>query len=86
MAKAKITYVYNPVTGKREYQIDYQSASDATTAEHERGHRKLVEVLLGKALADNKAIEVERGTQGSTVPTKKPADSLPPLAGRKKAH
>ncbi len=61
MAKAKVTYVYNPVTGKREWHIEYQSDPDSTAVEHERAHRALVRALVGQGLASEDEIEVVRG-------------------------
>lgn len=61
MARAKVTYVYNPVTGKREWHIEYQSDPDATAVEHERNHRALVRALVGQGLASEEEIEVVRG-------------------------
>ncbi len=59
MARAKITYVHNPQTGKREFHIDYESPSDATVHEHEARHRKLVKEIVGD-LADPD-LDVGRG-------------------------
>jgi hypothetical protein len=60
MARATITYVHNPTTGKREWQIEYESEPDATAHEHERGHRRLVRALVGDISAGDE-IDVDRG-------------------------
>ncbi len=70
MARAKITYRFNPETGKREMHIDYQSDSDADRLEHEQEHRKLVRDLLGDLSGDE--VQVERGSGAIEGPTPEP--------------
>jgi hypothetical protein len=61
MARATITYVFNPATGKREWHIDYESAPDATIPEHEKGHREVVRNLVGKRALEEGEVETDRG-------------------------
>jgi len=70
MAKAKATYTYNPVTGKREWHIEYKSDPDATAVEHARAHRKLVKALVGTTGNDD--VDVDRGD--GSKPEEKPAE------------
>ena len=48
MGEIKISFVYDPKTGKRDLQVDYLSDADRLPAEHEREHRQAVEQLVGK--------------------------------------
>jgi hypothetical protein len=73
MARAKITYVYNPDTGKREWRIDYESLPDATMHEHESRHRELVRELIGPL--EGSDVDVDRG--GGQKAQVKPADEKP---------
>jgi hypothetical protein len=59
MARAKVTYTYNPDTGKREWHIHYESRPNAMLHEHEKGHRELVRALVGELDTDD--VEVARG-------------------------
>lgn len=87
MARAKVTYVYNPATGKREWHIEYQSDPDATAVEHERAHRALVRALVGQGLASEDEIEVVRGEgTASEKPTAREAEAAPVRAARRKAQ
>jgi hypothetical protein len=79
MARAKITYVHNPQTGKREFHIDYESPSDATVHEHEARHRKLVKEIIGD-LTDPE-VDVDRGQSAPPSQPKEPdpqPQRLPP--------
>lgn len=80
MARAKITYRYNPKTGKREMHIDYQSDSDADRIEHEQEHRALVKELVGD-IGGGDGVSVDRGGgDGAPEPS---AERTPPKAVRK---
>ena len=45
MARAKITYTYNPLTGDRDFHIEYESEQPIHL--HERKHRELVKEIVG---------------------------------------
>ena len=75
MARAKITYVYNSRTGKREWHIQYESPPDATMQEHESKHRDLVRKIVGSIEGED--IEVERGESGKKP---KPTAAEEPLS------
>jgi hypothetical protein len=77
MARAKITYTYNPQTGKREWHIDYQSPSDATMDEHEAKHRALVREMVGDL--ESPDVEVDRGLARKPEAKPVPTDPQPPL-------
>ena len=66
MARAKLTYVSNPETGKREWHIHYESPGDATLAEHESRHRALVQELVGDLATPD--VEVARGERSQAEP------------------
>ncbi len=52
MADVTIRLVSNPMTGKRDIYIDYESEDDALPFEHEEDHRDVVEKLLGQGILD----------------------------------
>jgi hypothetical protein len=56
-----IRLVVNPVSGKREVDIAYESDSDALPMEHEEEHRRLVEKIVGKL--GSEGLQVERESQ-----------------------
>ena len=87
MARAKITYVYNPVTGKRDWHIHYESPGDATMHEHETKHRKLVREIVGDL--ESPDVDVERGEahKPEKPPVSNPVPNDPnPLPGQKKTQ
>jgi hypothetical protein len=81
MARAKITYVYNPQTGKREWHIHYESPSDATLHEHEAKHRALVREIVGDL--DSPDVDVERGDPRQPKGQPAPEEPVPQQAQRK---
>jgi hypothetical protein len=72
MARAKITYVYNPQTGKREWHIHYESPADATVHEHETRHRALVKEIVGELAGPD--VDVARGDSGKAQPQPAPEE------------
>jgi hypothetical protein len=62
MAHLVIRLVQNPVTGRREVDIGYESDADALPMEHEQEHRRLVEQVVG-SISDGK-LHVERASGG----------------------
>jgi hypothetical protein len=62
MAHLVIRLVTNPVTGRREVDIGYESDADALPMEHEQEHRRLVEQLVG-SISDGK-LAVQRAGAG----------------------
>ena len=83
MARAKITYVYNPGTGKREWHIDYQSPPDATVHEHETRHRALVKEIVGDL--EGPDVDVARG-QPNPPKAKPTPDEPQPAAPKRKTN
>jgi hypothetical protein len=81
MARAKITYVYNPQTGKREWHIHYESPADATIHEHETRHRDLVKEIVGDI--EGPDVDVARGDPGKAQPQATPEEPQPTERKRK---
>lgn len=78
MAKLTIRLVRDPVSGKRNVVVGYDSDADALPVEHEEEHRRLVEKLVSGGLvskAELGEIIVERGSAAATAET--PAESAP---------
>lgn len=50
MAEVTIRMISNPVTGKRDIYIEYESEDDALPHEHEKEHKGIIEQLLGKGI------------------------------------
>jgi hypothetical protein len=50
MAELTIRMISNPVTGKRDIYIEYESEEDALPHEHEKEHKDIIEQLLGKGI------------------------------------
>lgn len=87
MARARITYVFDPATGQRDLRIEYESGDDALADEHEQEHRRLVRGLLGDlyptgafpAGASSSGVQVEReaaperSEPGDPEPARRPA-------------
>lgn len=80
MARAKITYVYNPQTGKREWHIHYESPADATVHEHEARHRTLVKEIVGEI--ESPDVDVARGDPKKAQP--QPAPEEPQRSERRR--
>jgi hypothetical protein len=78
MARATITYTYNPKTGRRDWHVEYQSAGDTMLDEHEQAHRDFLRKLLGDALSRGDEVEVSRG-ETATADTEKTSDVEAPL-------
>jgi hypothetical protein len=72
VAKLTIRLVTNPVTKKREVDVAYESEPDALPMEHEQDHRRLVEKLVGPI----KALQVERGGEGTPADLPAGAEAL----------
>ena len=68
MGEIKISFIYDPKTGKRELQIDYESDADQLPAEHEREHRQLIERLVGKKYLEEVGSERIREVKEKTPP------------------
>lgn len=72
MAEVTIRMISNPVTGKRDIYIEYESEDDALPHEHEKEHRGIIEQLLGKGILqpdDVGQIKVGRVQPGATPET-----------------
>lgn len=71
MAEVTIRMISNPLTGKRDIYIEYESEDDALPHEHEKEHKGIIEQLLGKGILqpdDVGQIKVGR-VQPGTGPT-----------------
>jgi len=60
MAEITIVFRRDPATGKKEIVVHLESDADTLPHEHEKGHREIVEKLIGRPVADNEEIVVER--------------------------
>jgi len=50
MGRIRIRLLGNPKTGKKDILIEYESDADRTQLEHERRHREIVELLVGRGV------------------------------------
>ena len=72
MGEISIRFRMNMATGKKDIYIDYESDEDAMRHEHEKGHKGIVERIIGAGLieADEVGeIVVERSAPGQLVET-----------------
>ncbi|HIE50403.1 MAG TPA: hypothetical protein EYP85_01475 [Armatimonadetes bacterium] len=79
MAEITIRLIGNIRTGKKDIIIEYDSAADLTTLEHERRHREIVEQLIGRGLLTREElgeVRVERIEEGTdyTLPEEEPPE------------
>ena len=65
MARLVIRLLTDPVTGKRQVDVAYESDADALPMEHEQEHRRLVEKVVGSL--SNRKLVVEREGTGATT-------------------
>ncbi len=73
MAEMIIMLRRDPNTGKQNIIIKLDSDPDSLPIEHEQMHRQLAEKVLGRKLADDDQIIVERESeQQPTAPVGKP--------------
>jgi hypothetical protein len=68
MPEVTLRLRHHPITGERELIINYESDEDALGHEHERDHRRIVEAILGRPLADDETVLVERTSSSQTSP------------------
>jgi hypothetical protein len=73
MADLVLRVRVDPVTGKRELVVDYQSDSDALPMEHEEEHRRLAEKVVEGGL---RGLEVTRPSEAPATP-ETPASERP---------
>ncbi len=73
MATLTLRLEIDPVTGKKNVWVKYESDGDALPVEHEEAHRKIVEALLagGKVKPEELGdVLVEREGQGAAAAPK----------------
>lgn len=84
MGQIKISFVYDPKTGKRDLMVDYESDPDRLPAEHERDHRRIVERLVGRETVQEGGTERIRPEQ-LPAPPEQEAELPPPQGEKEKA-
>ncbi len=81
MASVLIRLIVDPVTGKKNVVISYESDADALPMEHEADHRRIVESLLAGGTLNAEELGVIVVDRGETPLASEEAKSEPqPIA------
>ena len=75
MGEISIRFRMNMRTGKKDIYIDYESDEEAMRHEHEKGHRGIVERIIGAGLIEANEvgeIHVEREQPGLLTENEEP--------------